>query len=373
MSNFVNKIKKGETEYDIQDARIPDGAVPGIVKAEDGKQQVDEVIKPVRPVPVITIDGVDYFHSQTFDVNELYSLAEQSQSGKLNLLTGESTSNNNMIVSYGRTWQVEVALKINQLSTYLKGSNVGTPYTSRAFTKADLADDAGCVAAYGYISDDKSTFIFYYNLEDDDIIVSPITKIKDANDNEVDINDSRLTVTSEDVGKFVGVNDDGELTLMSAARLYNHHIVFTSDQVKLQYAATIDGSISAVDVAKIEVNIVTSHRNISDEFKPISCAFKFIFNSSFGLEASVIGYAECKDSSDPHGNMLRLSSRFFTFGDSSGPAHIDAGFYSFKRNMVATDADDTVTPLQSNNYIINHISKRLIYQISLLLSNKCVL
>lgn len=113
------------------------------------------------PEPVITIDGVAYFHKHEFDLEEM-----PADGSMYDVLTGEQ-------IHSGRVGIMKTALMLNYSpSTMLNFST----YTSREFTVIDdiseFVDDTTillptCSAYYGFLSEDKKTFISYYNLKSD--------------------------------------------------------------------------------------------------------------------------------------------------------------------------------------------------------------
>jgi len=134
---------------------------------------------PVGPVPVITIDGVDYYHKCEFDLEAIEEAAEVIN---LNLLTAEPVEASsfprlNASIGYP-SMQYTFRLQLGQQQDgqpiwhLIKGS--GSTYESRAFTVVDSQEEVTdntkiclptCSAYYGFLSEDGNTFISYYNLK----------------------------------------------------------------------------------------------------------------------------------------------------------------------------------------------------------------
>lgn len=251
MSNFVNKIKtKDGQEYDIQDQRVNN------IKVEEGKLHVEKVEMPVGPVPVAEFDGVKYYHKHEFDLEQLESL----QYG-YDLLTGvtlTSYPNSSYLSSQVKGPSIVVELLLTSGKSLCVLGNVVIPkdYTSRAFTVVQTQEEVtdstkiclpSCTAYYGFLSEDGKTFISYWNEEGDDPVTAPVSKITDGT-NEVEIHDARLKVTSADIGKVVGVNANGELTLVPApsggTKLYKHSIRDQYSTVQFTLLSTISTPVT---------------------------------------------------------------------------------------------------------------------------------
>lgn len=189
--------------------------------------------------PVITIDGVDYYHKYEFD---LTAFGPADMFKKFNLLTGnqiigEFNSACFDISSYGPNYpsgSLVAYLKNGKnvayssiVSVIAKGSSVvaTADYTSRAFTVVDtdyeVIDDSKinlptCSAYYGFLSDDGKTFISYYNLKPGADVPEYVDSIKQGNA-VIPLKDDRLpTAEQADAGKVLKVADAGGYELADA-------------------------------------------------------------------------------------------------------------------------------------------------------------
>lgn len=132
---------------------------------------------PVGPVPVITIDGVDYYHKCEFD---LEAIASETEFYQYDLLTGEAKQNISPCL--------DVYLDDDNTKTIsLKQNSFGAPvrkilyptteYQSMAFVIIDEQTVPmiesnqivlpTCSAYYGFLSEDGKTFISYFNLKEE--------------------------------------------------------------------------------------------------------------------------------------------------------------------------------------------------------------
>ena len=179
-----------------------------------------------QPQPVATIDGVAYFHKQEFDLEAIAeeASAQPYQAFLRNLLTGvlfPDPSEHAVGMYYIKTGDTPT---ISLQLAYVGGPNRVNlnEFTSRAFTVVDTQEEVGydttkiclptCSAYYGFLSEDGKTFISYYNLKTDGA-PEYVDSIKQGNA-VIPLKDVRLPdATSADVGKVLGVNDEGEFVL----------------------------------------------------------------------------------------------------------------------------------------------------------------
>jgi len=261
---YVAVDKKDKLFYYDGEKYIPvDGGDGGSVRAEDGKLVVDEVVQPV-PVPVATIDGVDYYHKSELNIDQAFK--DYDTGSEINFILPSfslsETVDNNIIIQLNNSGLKQKTLgyldKIassvayqmypapsdySNIISFTKLANgyklPATLYGVGTNVEIDVYNslEQKCLAIY-LIYDETSTILTcYYNLQNEESVATPITKIKDANNNEVNINDSRLAVTSADIGKIVGVNDNGELALIpsSGTKLYRHEISISGNKTLIYY------------------------------------------------------------------------------------------------------------------------------------------
>lgn len=256
---YVNKVRdKNGVEAEIHDFRD--------IKAEDGKLLIDEVVQPVGPTPIITIDGVAYYHKREFD---LETILAGERNVKIDILTGEELDESADVPYLLKAWSgFEYVAFYNskfynqgpgfwdKLSKILYSTDDASAinYESRSFIVVnEISQDTsyedapnyiplpGCSAYYGYLSEDHKTFISYWNEEGDGPAeVVPVTKIKDANNNEVEVHDARLSVSSADIGKLVGVDANGQLALVDApqgggTQLYQYQYTDSSNYISFSF------------------------------------------------------------------------------------------------------------------------------------------
>jgi len=155
--------------------------------------------EPVGPVPVITIDGVDYFNKCEFD---LTALQGQSAGRFYDILSGEgilvppSISDISEAAIMAKTFPVEQGNGKVRSIVYGPGDGAESEYgsildiviasevpgqfpvnyQSRAFTCVDTWAEADatskiflptCSAFYGMLSEDGKTFTAYFNLKEE--------------------------------------------------------------------------------------------------------------------------------------------------------------------------------------------------------------
>ena len=135
---------------------------------------------PVGPVPVATIDGVDYYHKCEFDLENLqfdYSqtlydvlTAEIIENGYPNIRTVLAGS----VVAKSVRFYLYSTIEQGPQGFILSDIYGGANFTSRAFTVVDTQEEVTdntkiclptCSAYYGFLSEDDKTFISYYNLK----------------------------------------------------------------------------------------------------------------------------------------------------------------------------------------------------------------
>ena len=210
--NDVNQAHKFTTFADIQKlAGIEPGAQVNLppVETEENKLKVHKIDKAE---PLITIEGVDYYHKCEFN---LYQMYHNEQNIYKNILTNEIISINDYPKIFGcppgpggvylevadsqtGVWRVHLYSELTEIT-----------YTSHAFTvvqnQIEVTDNTkiclpGCTSYYGLLSEDGKTFTSYWT-EQKDLIINPITKITDGI-NTIDIHDSRLP-NAGTAGKFL--------------------------------------------------------------------------------------------------------------------------------------------------------------------------
>lgn len=138
--------------------------------------------KPTGPVPVITIDGVDYYHKCEFDLENLAN-------GYYNLLDGSIKSSTEfpflMAGPFGPGLfcaAIRLAFEGGDQSKnrlYIEDNQYGmtADFTSHAFNVVDTQEEVvdtlndiclpTCSAYYGFLSEDGKTFISYFNLKEE--------------------------------------------------------------------------------------------------------------------------------------------------------------------------------------------------------------
>ena len=242
MSKFVDKVKKNGIEYEIHDTE-------GRVKIDGTSLVIPEPASQPLPEPIITIDGVDYYHKCEFDLTK-FTLED---SGKFDLLTGlayieEPSSSYMGITTYGPDYPAGSRLLYLYLNdsfdfvVYVIANGTSVPasvnYTSRAFTcvntKLEVTDDTTiclptCSAYYGWLSEDGKTFISYFNLKDGGFVPAYIDSIEQGNA-IISMKDDRLPdAPISEAGKVLKVADAGGYELGESGtgggtQLYKHLI-----------------------------------------------------------------------------------------------------------------------------------------------------
>lgn len=175
--------------FDETGALVVGDAIPsgGSVSIAGTSLIIPESTEP-GPEPIVTIDGVDYYHKQEFDLTTGYPDIETTDSYQYDLLTGEkiNASTTKSFFSKGilpqdRHYlhaQLYLAFGFHTYAFNVKTDSPYSPvdYTSRAFTVVDSIEQVsdytkiclpGCSAFYGWLSEDGNTFISYYNLKND--------------------------------------------------------------------------------------------------------------------------------------------------------------------------------------------------------------
>lgn len=142
--------------------------------------------KPIGPVPVITIDGMDYYHKCEFDLTEN---AEITANSYFDLLNGEQITLDQPWHNPTRSclrlnpngqdgWIAKLWLTSSKdwILYYPGATQPYEEYASSAFTVVDtleeVTDDTKiclptCSAYYGFLSEDGKTFISYFNLKEE--------------------------------------------------------------------------------------------------------------------------------------------------------------------------------------------------------------
>jgi len=149
--------------------------------------------QPVGPQPVITIDGVDYYQKTEFHLDQL---GEQGYGDIYDLISGERTAHFPMSdPDIGEDAQEHNSVLVSKDEVSMCIFNVGRSkekspaqfilasdnpemepnYVSHAFELVDSIEDGDsthiclpqCSAFYGWQSEDRNTFIAYYNLKDE--------------------------------------------------------------------------------------------------------------------------------------------------------------------------------------------------------------
>lgn len=251
MAEFVNKVKKNDVEYEIRDARIEE--LSDVVSLNGTSLVISE--QP-GPTPVINIDGVNYYHKQEFDLEEL-ALVYQSEylTHALNLLTGETETS--VAISGLQQYphgQDKISIKL-LLKSEMHGSDISSVidfivyqgtgyvpanYSSRELICVDTMEEVTdntkiclptCSRYYGYLSEDGKTFISYYNLKDEGA-PSKVDSVKQGS-SVIPLVDERLPEASVfDEGKTLSVDASGNYQLATASaggtQLYRHVIEFSN-------------------------------------------------------------------------------------------------------------------------------------------------
>lgn len=221
----------------------PENAGKSIIFDENGALSVGEggptidgnsLVIPEQPAPepVITIDGVDYYHKQEFDLEEI---AARTPRICFNVLTKDETEITGdsrpifpslYLTSFGPGKAIQFLLYYGP-SYYCLYDPLGYDrenYTSRAFTVVDTQEEVTdntkiclptCSAYYGFLSEDGKTFISYYNLKSESAS-EYVNSIKQGNA-VISLKDSRIPDSAiADAGKVVKVADDGSYELGEA-------------------------------------------------------------------------------------------------------------------------------------------------------------
>ena len=268
-----------------KDVRIPDATAQDAGKvikvADDGTYELGEggstvylnntsLVIPEQPEPVINVDGVDYYHKQEFNLEELIVDAYYD------VLTGEIEQEVVLPVIY-------LYNSMAQLRVFGGGSMaLNNTYTSRAFAVVDTQGEVTnntkiclptCSAYYGYLSEDGKTFISYYNLKSDGGAPTKVNAVKQGN-NTIPVVDERLPeAPSAEAGKVLKVAEAGGYELGEAGgggtQLYYHRIsnvkrirLFTgfSEITDFEFISTRSTPFTTMHVLSLNEMIASAHR-----------------------------------------------------------------------------------------------------------------
>ena len=221
MADYVDKVKKNGKEYEIRDTE-------GRVKIEGTSLVIPE---QEAPTPVITIDGVDYFHKQEFDLEEILNDPTIQANTYIDVLTGEMSERTNNVYlqkSMQSNWVIYIYAKHHyatawgKLLVYADGTLGNYENTSfdlvdnlQQVTKFPEAYLPTCSAYYGYLSEDGKTFISYFNLKSD-VDFYEIDSVR-QDKSTIPLKDARLPeAKSADAGKVLKVANGGGYELGTA-------------------------------------------------------------------------------------------------------------------------------------------------------------
>lgn len=170
--------------------------------------------------------------------------------------------------------------------------------------------------------------------------MSYVNQIQDKEQETHDIHDKRLTVSIEDVGKVVGVNEDGQLALLEVSggtKLYQHFIV--TDYY-------ISGSGDSGERLAFLVTNASSESIIESEASSTFTNFRvMLYSRSVDVK---VGYCRFGSWSQPLINMLYINA----YSQTARAMNISMIKYDTTQNEFAyvtfenvAIVSDTVTPL----------------------------
>ena len=270
---FVDKVKKNGVEYEIHDTE-------GRVKIEGNSLVIPEQ-SGEGPEPIITIDGVGYFHKCEFDLTEF---TQENLNDFYDILTGEVSYGSIehayiQISSYGPNYPIgSTVAKLYAGSDspviYVIAQGTSVPasvnYTSRAFICVDTWQEATgedkiclptCSAYYGFLSEDGNTFISYFNLKGEG---APgfVDSVKQG-ETTISLHgkDERLpSAKQSDAGKVLKVTNAGEYGLeeIHSGAMYLHHIVMNHDIGSNEFKVVTDSEDEFIQTEQYGMPVLRS-------------------------------------------------------------------------------------------------------------------
>ena len=338
MADFVDKIKKQGKEYEIHDTtgRVKIGGTGLVIPEQEG-----------GPEPIITIDGVGYYHKQEFDLEELI----QNESGTgFDLQTGESfqltdgpTKSCLNIRGYGPDKKcVSLGLKgmssapafdiqyiVNQFTGYEPAN-----YASRSFTVVDTMEEVAdttkiclptCSAYYGFLSEDGNTFISYFNLKGEGTS-EYIDFIKQGNSTiPLHGKDERLpSAEQSDAGKVLKVADAGGYELgevEAGSHVYKHEISVLGAGVSATFYLINNVSTAYTSTSDLEQNYLYNEIvpvvDVSGVGEPASDTSVTIKVNKLWYSSSVHALKLCIGSITYNSNTPSTTAQYKTYAISS--------------------------------------------------------
>lgn len=266
-------------EYAVEDGIEAGGEAIGGVRLEGTSLVIPE--QPA-PEPVITIDGVAYFHKQEFDLEAM------STGSFFNPINGEAAVRPNPGTVAGdtsigkvRTYTTVVELwrspAVNSPKYFQWPYGPTEAYTSRAFTVVDTPEEVTdftkiclptCSAYYGFLSEDGKKFISYYNLKSDgapeyvDSIKQgdAVIPLQDSRLDNLEIKAGQIDSESATAGQALLADGEGGAAWgnlpAGGTKLYKHNVVGigAGGPASLIFILPYETEITSASIAKTVIN-----------------------------------------------------------------------------------------------------------------------